>query len=194
LKHIPPYDEIEILNRIANGDETAFRMFFDYYKDRFYSVVLKMTRSDSIAEEIVQETFLTIWQKRSSLTEIKNPDSYFFTAIYRKVFAYYKKLALERKLLRLIADSPHFQNITDETILAQESERLINEAVAKLPSQQQLVFRLSKQEGLSREQIAEKLQISPNTVRNHMADAIKSIRHYLDHAAFISMLLLVILQ
>jgi len=66
-------------------------------------------------------------------------------------------------------------------VLADERERLLNEAVANLPSQQQRVFRLARQEGLSRDQIANELQISPNTVRNHLADAIKTIKSRLGY-------------
>lgn len=148
-----------------------------------------MTRSDEVAKEMVQDIFLKIWQNRASLTRIEKPDTYFFTVLYRQVYRHYKKLALQNKLLQLIAESPHFQNITDETVLAQESKRLIDEAISKLPKQQQIVFQLSKVEGLSREQIAEQLQISPNTVRNHLADAIRFIKSYLNHAALIYMLL-----
>ena len=192
LKSIPPYNQRDLLHRITEGDEAAFRVLFDQYKDRFYAVVLKMTRSDNIAQEMVQDIFLKIWQNRASLREITNTESYFFTMLYRQVFRHYKKLALEKKLLKLIAESPSFQNITDETVLAHESERLINEAIAKLPPQQQLVFKLSKVDGLSREQIAEQLHISPNTVRNHLADAIKSIKSYLNLAVSIYILLLIL--
>jgi RNA polymerase sigma-70 factor (family 1) len=185
-----PCDQKELLRQIAEGDEKAFRVFFDLYKSRFYSVTLKMTRSDSLAQEIVQEIFMKIWQNRSTLPGLVNPDSYFFTCLYRRIYRHYKKLALERKLLQVIAESPTFQNITDETINANESERLIKMALAKLPPQQQLVFKLSKQDGLSREQIAEKLQISPNTVRNHLAHAIQFIKSDLRTASFILFTLL----
>lgn len=188
MEHTPPYDVKALLSRIAEGDEKAFRIFFDLYRLRFYAVALKMTRSETTAEEMVQDIFLQIWQNRSSLTRIDHPDSYFFTVLYRQVYRFYKKLALEKRLLKLISESPGFRNITDETILAQESERLINEAVAKLPPQQQMVFRLSKQQGMSREQVAEQLQISPLTVRNHLAEAIRFIRSYLRHAALFYLL------
>lgn len=182
-----PADKINIdkvlLRQIADGDEKAFRILFYHYKDRFYSVVLKMSRSGDTAEEIVQEVFIKIWEQRASLIEINNPDAYFFTVIYRRVFDHYKKIALERKLLKVISEFPTFQNITDETVLANESERLVKEAVTKLPPQQQLIFKLSKHQGMSREQIAEQLHLSPNTVRNHMAEAIKFIRIYLSNAA-----------
>ena len=179
-----PYNQKEMLRKIAEGDEKAFRVFFDLYRSRFYSVTFKMTRSDSLAQEIVQEVFMKIWQKRSTLPELINPDSYFFTCLYRRIFRHYKKFALERKLLQVIAESPSFQNITDETIKANEIERLIRLALAKLPPQQQLVFKLSKQDGLTREQIAEKLQISPNTVKNHLAHAIQFIKSDLRTATF----------
>jgi len=180
-----PYNQKELLLQIAGGDEQAFRVFFDLYRKRFYAVTFKMTRSDSLAQEIVQDIFMKIWQKRSMLPGLVNPESYFFTCLYRRIYRHYKKLALERKLLQVIAESPSFQNITDEVINASESERLIRMAVAKLPPQQQLVFKLSKQEGLSREQIAEKLHISPNTVRNHLAHAIQFIKADIRTATFI---------
>jgi len=180
-----PYNQKELLLQIAGGDEQAFRVFFDLYRKRFYAVAFKMTRSDSLAQEIVQEIFMKIWQNRSMLPELINPESYFFTCLYRRIFRHYKKLALERKLLQVIAESPGFQNITDETVIANESEKLIRMALAKLPPQQQLVFKMSKQDGLSRKQIAEKLQISPNTVRNHLAHAIQFIKADIRTAIFI---------
>lgn len=180
-----PFDQKELLRQIAEGDEKAFRIFFDLYRNRFYAVAFKMTRSDTMAQEIVQEIFMKIWLKRTILPELINPDSYFFTCLYRRIYRYFKKLALERKLLEVIAASPNFQNITDEAINANESEKLIRMALAKLPLQQQLVFKLSKQDGLTREQIAEKLQISPNTVRNHLAHAIQFIKSDLRMATFI---------
>ena len=142
-----------------------------------------MTRSHSAAEELVQEIFVGIWQKRELLNNVSHPDAYFITAVYRKVYRHYRKLALNRKISRVAAASPGSGHVTEETVLMQESQRLINEAIEKLPQQQQLVFRLSRHDGLSREEIAEQLHISPNTVRNHLADAIKFIRAYLKNAA-----------
>lgn len=173
----------ELVKLIAAGNERAFRIFFEKYKDRFYAAALKMTASDSVAEEMVQDIFIKIWQRREYLTDIENLDAYLFTTLYNQVYKYYKKQALDRKLLKLISQSPNFHNITEEMVLLRESEKLINEAVAKLPTQQQTVFKLSKQEGLSRDQISKHLNISPNTVRNHLADATKFIRNYLDNAA-----------
>ncbi len=167
------YDEKALLVEIAAGDECAFRKLFDLYKERFYFVALKMTHSDEAAEDIVQDVFMNIWSKRESLVNVDNPSSYFFTAVYRRVYHHYRKIALEKKLLKAASPVKESVNTTDEMVMAHESKNLISQAIAKLPPQQQLVFKLRKQEGLSREEVASQLQISPNTVKNHLSNAIK---------------------
>ena len=176
------YDEKALLLEIAAGDERAFRKLFDLYKERFYAVVLKMTRSDEVAEDIVQDVFMNIWSKRESLVDVDNPASYFFTAVYRRVYHHYRKVALEKKLFQVVPPKEESVNTTEEMVLAHESKNLISEAISKLPPQQQLVFKLSKQEGLSREDVAHQLHISPNTVKNHLTDAIKFIRVFLNNS------------
>lgn len=187
------YDEKSLLVEIAAGNEQAFRKLFDLYKERFYAVVLKMTRSDEVAEDIVQDVFMAIWKKRESLADVDNPSSYFFTAVYRRVYHHYRKAALEKKLLQAAQPTGESVNTTDEMVLARESDQLISRAVAKLPPQQQLVFKLTKQEGLSREDVAQQLHISPNTVKNHLADALKFIRTFLSNPYLLMVCFLIVL-
>ena len=195
MKLNSPYDDRELLIRISQGDESAFVVFFDLYKTRFFAVAYKMTRSREVAEELVQEIFLGIWQKKELLPEIENPSSYFFTTLYRKVFTYYRKLARERKLIEAASlDVSEFENTTDLTILSRDQVRMINEAIAQLPPQQQLVFRLTKQDGLSRQEVADQLKISPNTVKNHLANAIKFLETYLKNPSLIFFLFQFILK
>lgn len=178
------HDEKALLAKIAAGDERAFRELFNLYNKRFYAVALKMTRSDEVAQDIVQDVFMSIWSKRESLVDVDNPSSYFFTVVYRRIFHHFRKLALEKKLLRIALPEKESVNTTDEMILAHESKNLISQAIAKLPPQQRLVFELSKQQGLSREDVARQLDISPNTVKNHLLDAIKFIRAFILNSTF----------
>ena len=189
LSECSQYDEKVLLAEIAAGDEDAFRKLFDFYKERFYSVALKMTRSDVVAEDIVQDVFMNIWNKRAGLVNVDNPSSYFFTAVYRRVYHHYRKIALEKKLLRLTPPAKETVNTTEEMVLAHESSELISQAIGKLPPQQQLVFKLCKQEGLSREDVARQLHISPNTVKNHLADALKYIRTSLLNSTYTFLIL-----
>jgi len=121
--------------------------------------------------------------RRKSIMDVENPSSYFFTCVYRRVYQHYRKMALEKKILQVASFVSESVNTTDEMILAHESQKLVSRAIAKLPPQQQLVFKLSKQEGVSRDDIAHKLHISPNTVKNHLADAIKFIQIFLQNSA-----------
>ena len=182
------YDEKDLLLQVAAGDERAFKKLFDLYKERFYAVALKMTGSDQVAEDIVQDVFMKIWNKRESLADIDNPSSYLFTVVYRLVYHHYRKVALERKLLQVVPTLKDAVNTTDEMVLAHESYNLISQAIKKLPPQQQLVFKLCKQEGLSREDVARQLQISPNTVKNHLAHALKFVRAFLQSSYIILMI------
>jgi RNA polymerase sigma-70 factor (ECF subfamily) len=101
---------------------------------------------------------------------------------------------LEKKLLQAASTKRESVNTTDEMVLAHESNELISRAIIKLPPQQQLVFKLTKQEGLSREDVARQLHISPNTVKNHLADALKSIRAFLHNSTLIFLILFWILK
>jgi RNA polymerase sigma-70 factor (family 1) len=184
------YDEKALLAEIASGDERAFRKLFDLYKERFYSVALKMTHSGEVAEDIVQEVFMNIWNKGESLVNVDNPSSYFFTAVYRRVYHHYRKVALEKKILQAAPAVKEWVNTTEETVMAHESKNLISQAIAKLPPQQQLVFKLRKEEGFSREEVASQLHISPNTVKNHLSNAIKFIRAFLVNSTFTSIIIL----
>lgn len=170
-----------LLHQISEGNEQAFRVLFDYYKNRFYNVALKMTRQNHIAEETVQEVFLNIWRNKASIIDIDNPDAYFFTMLYRQVYQHFKKVAIDKKLLYEAPLPSQVENLTEQAILGKESQRLLDEAISKLPPQQQAIYKLNKIEGFSYFEIAEKLNISPNTVRNHLAAAVKSIRISLRH-------------
>jgi RNA polymerase sigma-70 factor (ECF subfamily) len=177
------YDQKQLFIQLAAGDEAAFRALFDLYRSRFYAVALKMTRSEYIAEEIVQEVFVLLWAKRTQLTTIEKPSTYLFTIVYNSIYAHFKKIALEKKAHQALSEQLTDLESPLEIILQnKENEQLLQRAIEQLPPQQQLVYKLSKQEGLSREEIAERLQISPNTVKNHLQEAIKFLRAYLERA------------
>jgi RNA polymerase sigma-70 factor (family 1) len=183
-----------LFENLANGDERAFCTIFELCKRRVFAVALKMTKSSTEAEEIVQNVFLSIWLSKSRLSDINDPEAYLFTITYNAIYAQLKKASRNQRLLNAILNNlTEIQNTTDETIAAHETGRLINEAIQELSPQQRTVYCLSKQEGLSYDDIAERLQISRNTVRNHLAEAMKTIRTFLKKAAMLSISLSVLL-
>ncbi|HRE52496.1 MAG TPA: RNA polymerase sigma-70 factor [Flavitalea sp.] len=167
----------ECFHRLAKGDVGMFEAFFEAYKKRVYGVALKMLKSPTEAEEIVQEVFLSIWQSRERLDKINDPEAYLFTATHNAVYTHLKKASRNEQLLNtILRHIARKQNTTEEAIAAREAEQLISKAVQQLPQQQRTVFQLNKQEGLSYLEIAERMHLSPNTVRNHLAESMKTIR------------------
>jgi RNA polymerase sigma-70 factor (ECF subfamily) len=168
----------ELLLRVATGDEIAFRQVFDLCKKPFHAVAFKITRSADAAEDVVQNVFINLWNNRVQVGAAKNPSGYLLTILHNSIYSYFRQLALETRVRQQFheAQDDEEQSPVEALLLAKENRHLLEALLNRLPPQQQLVYRLSKQEGLSREEIAAKLQISPNTVKNHLAAAINFIR------------------
>lgn len=174
--------ERALFKRVAKEDQAAFREIFTRYKEPFYAAALKMTRCADTAEEIVQNVFVGIWVSRSGLAEVESPSAYLFASLYHDIYRHFREQAMQRKLRQqVLAQGIFAENPTEEALSYKECESTLSRLIGQLPRQQQLVYRLSRQDGLSREEIARKLDISPNTVKNHLLRALKHIReqfHY----------------
>lgn len=169
-----------LLCEVGKGNEHAFKSVFDFYKERFYAASLKMTHDGDIAEEIVQEVFVALWVKRAQVATATNPEGYLFTMLHNSIYAHFRKLAAEKSLKKKIEDKAEYVNINpvEDRLLGRENDKMLEALISQLPQQQKLVYKLSKQEGLSRLEIAAQLHISPHTVKNHLQEAIRFIRSY----------------
>lgn len=173
------HNENALLDLVAQGDESAFRVVFDHYRDAIFAFSLKVTRHESIAEEIVQDVFLKIWINRSGLGDIRNFADFLYIIARNHTFNSLRSLARERKLLIDTSADLQIAGVSTEAIIVQRDyDRLLLLAVGQLPPQQKLVYTLGRQQGLSREEIAAQLNISPGTVKVHMAQALRTLRAY----------------
>jgi RNA polymerase sigma-70 factor (ECF subfamily) len=133
-----------------------------------------------LAEDIVQEIFSTLWNKRSEFTEVLHLEYYLMTMARNLTYKTLRKLAFEELAKsKFTEESVLVDNTMDDLLLEKQYEQLLQQAVGLLPSQQKQVFQLAKVEGLSHEAIAKQLNISRLTVKTHMAKALQFIRHYL---------------
>lgn len=171
------HNEKDLFSRIADGDGQAFRILFERFKKKFYSAAYKMSGSHFFAEEVVQETFILVWQKRSYLREAENPVGYLHTMFYRLMSQQFQKDAAERLRRSGVIDMPYEDELSTEELSALEAKyRQLQMALDQLAPQQARVFQLIKEKGLSREEAARQLHLSPNTVRNHLAEAIRTLK------------------
>lgn len=177
-------DEKDLFASAADGDSVAFTTIFDHYSPRIFAFVLKVAKSQPAAEDITQEVFLKLWTSREKFLEIKSYNSYIFTMAFNYTINYIKRNSWETSKLRQIKNNLNdHSNITEETIDFNESSLLVQQAVHQLPQQKKIIYKLNREQGLSLDQIAEKMNISRNTVRNHLAEAINFIRTYIQQHA-----------
>jgi RNA polymerase sigma-70 factor (family 1) len=180
-----------LFERIATGDETAFSILFFRYTARLAPFVTRLLQSERWSEEIVQDVFMRLWQSRQQLAAIDHPSAYLYQMASNRTLDYIKRNAREVKLqyyaARWVAGPANHPDAEQDL---REIENLLKEAVNRLPAQRKKVYQLVREEGLSHAEIAERLQISKHTVRNHVAEALQEIRLYLrEHGVMVIFLL-----
>ncbi|HRE51740.1 MAG TPA: RNA polymerase sigma-70 factor [Flavitalea sp.] len=163
--------------RISKGDEAAFTLIFRQYQGKLYSVALDITHSSETAEEIIQDVFLKIWLRKKELIEVESFSGYLFIVMRNLALDWLVKQARRQKIFDQISSEKATAQPSAEAFLNQkEFNDLLQKGMDQLPRQQQEVFRLMRQEGLSRQETAQTLNIDPNTVKTHMSRALKSLR------------------
>jgi RNA polymerase sigma-70 factor (ECF subfamily) len=170
----------ELFNRLSLGEEEAFRQIVRLYHKRLLPITISLVRSEPVARDIMQEVFLKLWLNRSELAQVDNPGGWLRVVIAHTTSNYIRsQLRYELRNKKLIDSSPdEADNILDQ-LDARFAQSLINEAIIRLPAKRKQVFLLSRREGLSRQEIARKLDISENTVRNQLSEATAFIQDYL---------------
>jgi RNA polymerase sigma-70 factor (ECF subfamily) len=187
------HTEKELLVKTAAGDERAFRSLFDHYQPKVYSFAMYITRSSFLSEEIVQEVFMKIWVARKELIEVEYFGAYLKTIAKNIASNYLKRIAYEQIILQKIAeDTPSSESNLENEVIMNEFQRILEEAIASLPPQQQKVYLLHRRENLKQEEIAQQMQISYYTVKEYMKKALQTIRIYMEQR--IDLMILVALQ
>ncbi|WP_310393789.1 RNA polymerase sigma-70 factor [Hymenobacter sp.] len=167
----------ELVNRLRKADEAAFRTLYDLYKSKLYWYCLKFTKSEETAEEMVQDVFVKIWEKKETLNPELSINAYLYTLAKHLVLNHQKKtthatLYAQQTLLRTSEAS----NQTEVAIEYADYLTLAHQAIAQLPPKRHQIFQMSRQEEMSHEEIASALGISKHTVNVHLVKALKYIR------------------
>ncbi|MEO8962042.1 MAG: sigma-70 family RNA polymerase sigma factor [Ginsengibacter sp.] len=178
LKNVPCSEE-NLLALIAEGDEVAFTKLFALYRDRIYSIAFKITHSTTASEEIVQDVFLKIWLRKDRLIEIQNFSAYLLMVTRNTVYKSLKRIAKNYEVT-ILTEKDHLVADSDSADLLMEKEYnlLLQKAIQRLPNQQKEVYQYIREKGLKREEAASLLHLSPETVKFHLAQAMKNIRTF----------------
>lgn len=176
------YADDLLLQKIVEADETAFNILFKRYRNQLYTYLLKITKSKEMSEELVLDVFLKIWIGREVISEITNFESFLFRVAHNKAIDFLrqaKKNVVEQEEIWSSMQDLASGESADDSLLQKDTEVVIEEVVQQLSQQRQLVFRLSRNHGLSYDEIACQMGLSRNTVRNHLSASLQFIRTHL---------------
>lgn len=172
-------DERQWLSLLKQGDRKAFDAIYQHYSHPIYARILSMTKITDVADELLQDIFLKVWEKRVSVDESLSFQAWIYKIAEHTVYDHYRKMARDAKMRAdLLRDFAELYNHTEDYILNKERTNLLEKAVQSLPAQRQLIFRLCRIEGKSYEEAASILNISTSTVSNQLVKATKSIKDF----------------
>lgn len=190
-------NDLEILKKIRNNDEAAFKVIFNKYYSRLYYFILEFISFDDIAENIVQDTFFTLWNKRHELKDDSNLGAYLFTVaknncLYRLRDQRYRQKLFTANFLdqnELEMNMEVLNSLDSSAYSFEEIERIIERTLEELPPQCKKVFILSRFQEKKNKEIAEELNISVKVVEKHISKGLKkfkeSLKDYLPFVAYL---------
>lgn len=173
-------DTKALLKKVARGDESAFRMLFELNHPNIYTTALRILADQQAAEDIVQDTFMRVWINRATLDQIDDFQAWLYTLAKNIAFNVIKKREnykqyMQQKGQQLLSE---LSTEADYALQDKDFQYLLEKAVQRLPPKQQQTYKLLKESNLKRKEVAEILNVSPETVKYNIDQAMRSIRSY----------------
>lgn len=185
----PSHNEASLLLQVAEGDQKAFAALFHSYHHRLGIYLYQLTASKVFAEEIIQDVFCKVWEKRDQLPALHNFQHWLFTVSKNHALNVLRKMVRERTEQQ-IWEKQQLNWPQDADITAEDRLQLIDRAISQLPPQQKKVFILSRYQRRKYIEIAAELNLSKETVKSYLQIATSSIRKFVNtHLPFLLILI-----
>jgi RNA polymerase sigma-70 factor (ECF subfamily) len=172
-------NDYQYVEKLAQDDHASFRWLFMHYFPKLKIFIAGLVKSEAIAEELSQDIFVKIWEKRKTLTAVQSFNAYIYRMAKNAVLNHFQHEYVKEKYAKQSFSGSAVP--ADELFQAKETELLIELTVAKMPAQRRKVFELSRKSQLKNEEIAKKLYLSKKTVENHLTLALREIREALNN-------------
>jgi RNA polymerase sigma-70 factor (ECF subfamily) len=190
-----PYNEPAQLKAVAAGDMQAYQRLFELYWNLVYGIGLNLTKSPELAKDLVQDIFLKVWDNREKLAGVKDFRSYLYTIAKHRVHDQIRSKVFHASNREFLENYFNYSESSPEQLLERkESMEVLEAAIEKLPEQLRQVINLRRWEGLTHQEIAIKLNISPLSSKTYMVRALMALRkamtRHQDKLLFITSILL----
>lgn len=168
--------ESTLLTNISQGDTKAFEYLFLLYFPKLKQFLSGFLDTEAEAEDLAQDVFVRFWQNRQSVTKVENLNAYLYRMAKNALYTYLDRSFFPDSISEASVNHIRSTDEVEELIFANEQEELIRIAIEKMPHQRKTIFRLSREQGFSNDEIAIQLNISKRTVETHISAALADIR------------------
>ena len=185
------YEEGKLISLLQEDSEYAFQLIYDKHRNRIYKTAIKFLKSPIIAQDVVQDVFLKLWFERASIDASKPLEAWLYTVAKNNILNKLRKIANDWKAIDNF--STHLlvkENESENKIIEGEYKKSLDLALSSLSDQQKTVFILSRYEKLTYNEIGQKMNISPLTVKTHLSRALYSIRKQFESSGILSLFII----
>ncbi len=174
MKKKLPHSDYKLLQEMQADNMLAFDELYKRYHKRLFQFANSILKSKEDAENIVHEVFIRLWENRYKIEKVR---PFLFSVAYNATISQIRKKLQEQKFIDQLKSLPEsWEQPVNIDLEYKELKEKTEHIISNLPERQREVYLLSRREGLSYAQIAKKLNISVNTVENHLARALKTLR------------------
>ena len=172
-------DKELLLSLISISDEEAFRKLYVRYKTKLWYYCYGFTKSEEATDDIVQEVFIRIWEIRNFIDPELSFSAFIYTIARNRVLNYFRDINIEEQVKKTLMKNISVKDeTTSNDIVYAEYRKIFAHAIEKLPSQRKKIFKMSRIDNLSHKEIANQLNISVNTVQEHISESLRFIKSY----------------
>ena len=177
------HNDQTLLQLLSEGDEYAFDQLFHAHWSHVYAAAFYMTKSSDLADDIAQETFLTLWRNKQEASAIHNLKGFLYTTVRFQVLKAFRRMKVEDAFaIYLQRHQPAHTEIAHQESLMdlKDLQDSLQDGIANLPPQQQRAFRLSREQGLTHDDISKLMHVSKKTVKDYIVRSLAFLRPILD--------------
>lgn len=165
-----------LIKRLKSDEIDAFNRLFDLYSSKLYHFALGYLKSKDEAEELVQELFTRIWEKRAAIDPEQSFESYLFTIAFNQIRKYFRSRAIINKYVDYSLHRQTTEPAASPDVAYHALSELVDKLVEQMPEKRRMVFRKSRFEGKNITEIAREMEISTKTAENHLHTALLHLR------------------
>lgn len=176
----------KLVRQLRKGNVSAFNLIFKNYNQKVFNFCSQLLKKQQDAEEVTQEVFIALWQNREKIALNTSLSGYIYSIARNQIYNIYRKsFYVQAYIAYLNANEKEPQLFTEDEVLYNELNQFLNETIEDLPPKRKEVFKLSRFDGLTYKEIAERMKISENTVDVQIRKALGFLRNAIENHYFI---------